>query len=149
MQVFENSIWLFFTHPFDVGDVIMYEGTRYTVANIKMQFVILSQVSGELVTVPTSVMTTALVHNVTRCAVSHRVFSTTCVLLMWELGGSDLAGDWLLEFPTVGLVKNGSAASLSAMPSSCAHLRVHIHTLTAGTPHCATPPPNAQAAVQV
>jgi small-conductance mechanosensitive channel len=68
VQVFENSIWLFFTHPFDVGDVIKYETDRYTVRHIKMQFVILERVDGALVTVPTSEMTTARVHNVTRCA---------------------------------------------------------------------------------
>jgi small-conductance mechanosensitive channel len=68
--VFENSIWLFFTHPFDVGDVINYEGSRYTVRHIKMQFVILERVDGACVTVPTSEMTTARVHNITRCVLT-------------------------------------------------------------------------------
>lgn len=37
MQVFENSIYLFFTHPFDIGDEIRFEGTRYTVKSMTLQ----------------------------------------------------------------------------------------------------------------
>jgi hypothetical protein len=79
-QVFENSIWLFFTHPFDVGDVIRYEDDRYLVKNIKMQFVSLERADGAFVTVPTSEMSTARIHNVTRCFLAHA--SIAVVLMM-------------------------------------------------------------------
>ena len=68
VQMFENSIWIFFTHPFDVGDVIFYEGSRFRVKQIKLQFVSLERVDGAAVTVPTSEMVAARLHNVTRSA---------------------------------------------------------------------------------
>lgn len=68
MQVFENSIYLFFTHPFDIGDEIRFEGTRYTVKSMTLQVVKLTSVFGADVTVPTAEMRNSRLHNVTRCS---------------------------------------------------------------------------------
>ena len=68
MQVFENALWLFTSHPFDVGDVIKHGGTRYTVKSIKLQRLHLARVDGAHVVLPTEQMRSALIHNVTRCA---------------------------------------------------------------------------------
>ena len=67
MQVFENAIWLFALHPFDVGDVIRYAGDRYTVKSIKLQRLSLARVDGADVMVPTEQMRSALIHNISRC----------------------------------------------------------------------------------
>ena len=68
MQVFENSIYLFFTHPFDIGDEIRFEGTRYKVKSMTLQVVKLTSVFGADVTVPTAEMRNSRLHNVTRCS---------------------------------------------------------------------------------
>lgn len=66
VQLFENAIFLFFTHPFDVGDVIFFEGDRYRVQAISLQYVNISRVDGADVNVPTMEMRAARLHNVTR-----------------------------------------------------------------------------------
>lgn len=66
LQVFENSIFLFFSHPFDVGDVITFEGSRYTIKSITLQYVKLERVDGAHVSVPCSEVRSARIHNVTR-----------------------------------------------------------------------------------
>lgn len=55
VQLFENAIFLFFTHPFDVGDVIIFEGDRYRVMAISLQCVNMERVDGADVNVPTAV----------------------------------------------------------------------------------------------
>jgi hypothetical protein len=67
LQVFENSLWLFFTHPFDVGDRIKYQGDRYSILSIKLQRVNMTRVDGANVMVPTEQMRTSLIHNISRC----------------------------------------------------------------------------------
>jgi Mechanosensitive ion channel len=64
--VFENAIFLFFTHPFDVGDAINFETNRYTVKSITLQYVKLTRVDGADVNVPCSEVRTARIHNITR-----------------------------------------------------------------------------------
>lgn len=66
MQLFENAIFLFFTHPFDVGDIIMFEGDRYRVKAISLQYVNIARVDGADVNVPTAEMRAARLHNVSR-----------------------------------------------------------------------------------
>jgi hypothetical protein len=39
MQVFENAVFLFFTHPFDVGDEVIVDDDRFTVTSITLQYV--------------------------------------------------------------------------------------------------------------
>lgn len=68
MQVFENSLWLFFSHPFDVGDIIKYANTRYTVASVKLQKVELTRIDGAHVMIPTEQLRIAMIHNMSRCA---------------------------------------------------------------------------------
>ena len=63
-------MWLFFTHSFDVGDVITYEGDRYEVVKIKLQYVVMKRVDGAHVIIPTNVMSSASIHNISRCAAS-------------------------------------------------------------------------------
>lgn len=67
VQVFENSIYLFFTHPFDIGDEIRFEGTRYTVKSMTLQMVKLISVLGNDIIVPTAEMRNSRLHNITRC----------------------------------------------------------------------------------
>jgi small-conductance mechanosensitive channel len=76
VQVFENSVFLFFAHPFDVGDDIKYEGNRYTVQSINLQYVNLTSGAGADNNIPTSELRTARLVNITRCAVQ-----TVCVPL--------------------------------------------------------------------
>jgi len=66
VQLFENAIFLFFTHPFDVGDIIVFEGDRYRVKSISLQYVNIARVDGADVNVPTTEMRAARLHNVTR-----------------------------------------------------------------------------------
>ena len=68
MQVFENGVFLFFAHPFDVGDAIKFEDNRYDVNAINLQYVNLTHVLGADVNVPTSEMRVARITNITRCA---------------------------------------------------------------------------------
>jgi small-conductance mechanosensitive channel len=68
MQVFENSLWLFFTHPFDVGDFIKYHDVRYSVQTIKLQKVNMTRYDGAHVMIPTELLRSAPIHNITRCA---------------------------------------------------------------------------------
>lgn len=68
VQVFENSIYLFFTHPFDIGDEIRFEGSRYTVKSMTLQVVKLTSVVGADVIVPTAEMRNSCLHNITRCS---------------------------------------------------------------------------------
>ena len=102
MQVFENSIYLFFTHPFDIGDEIRFEGARYTVKSMTLQVVKLTSVVGADVTVPTAEMRNSRLHNITRCCsmllsvplgdgvivdgfcLSFHVAAHTCVLSVWR-----------------------------------------------------------------
>jgi small-conductance mechanosensitive channel len=65
--VFENGIYLFFTHPFDIGDEIRFEGSRYTVKSMTLQVVKLTASVGKDVTVPTAEMRNSRLHNITRC----------------------------------------------------------------------------------
>lgn len=60
-------MWLFFTHSFDVGDVVNYEGDRYEVVKIKLQYVVMKRVDGAHVIIPTNAMSSARIHNVSRC----------------------------------------------------------------------------------
>ena len=66
VQVFENSIYLFFTHPFDIGDEIRFEGSRYTVKSMTLLVVKLTSVVGADVIVPTAEMRNSRLHNITR-----------------------------------------------------------------------------------
>jgi hypothetical protein len=68
VQVFENALFLFFTHPFDVGDIVTYESKRYTVCKIKLQYVCLERSDNAHVIVPIEEMRTARIHNITRSA---------------------------------------------------------------------------------
>lgn len=52
VQVFENAVFLFFTHPFDVGDAIVFEGDRFKVTCISLQYVKLIRMDGAAVNVP-------------------------------------------------------------------------------------------------
>jgi small-conductance mechanosensitive channel len=67
MQVFENALWIFFTHAFDVGDIVTYEDKRYTVQKIKLEYVVLERSDNAHVIVPTNEMSSARIHNITRC----------------------------------------------------------------------------------
>jgi small-conductance mechanosensitive channel len=67
-QVFENAIFLFFTHPFDVGDTIRFEDSRYCVNSINLQYINLEHVMGADVNVPTSEMRAARLTNISRRA---------------------------------------------------------------------------------
>jgi small-conductance mechanosensitive channel len=79
-QVFENGVFLFFTHPFDVGDIIKFEDNRYEVKAINLQYVNLEYVLGQDVNVPTTEMRDARLINITRCAQVHfrRVCAHIC-----------------------------------------------------------------------
>jgi hypothetical protein len=66
MQIFENTVFLFFSHPFDIGDEIYFEGTRYEVASITLQYVKLLRWDGAAVNVPCGELRTARIHNITR-----------------------------------------------------------------------------------
>lgn len=52
MQVFENAVFLFFTHPFDVGDAVVFEGDRFKVISITLQYVKLTRLDGAAINVP-------------------------------------------------------------------------------------------------
>jgi small-conductance mechanosensitive channel len=69
VQVFENSVFLFFAHPFDVGDEIKYDGNRYTVQSINLQYVNLTSRAGADNNIPTSELRTAQLVNISRCGV--------------------------------------------------------------------------------
>jgi small-conductance mechanosensitive channel len=66
LQVFENAVYIFFTHAFDVGDTIKFEGNRYEVRSITLQYVSFERVDGADVTVPTSELRSSRVHNMSR-----------------------------------------------------------------------------------
>jgi hypothetical protein len=66
LQMFENALWLFTSHPFDVGDVIKFRGDRYTVQSVKLQRILLGRVDGGAFIMPTEHMRTELIHNMTR-----------------------------------------------------------------------------------
>ena len=61
-------MFLFFTHPFDVGDHIKFEENRYQVKSINLQYVNLEHVLGQDVNVPTTAMRDARLINLSRYA---------------------------------------------------------------------------------
>jgi small-conductance mechanosensitive channel len=66
LQMFENALWLFTSHPFDVGDVIKFKGDRYDVQSIKLQRILLCRGDGAAIIMPTEQMRTEMIHNLTR-----------------------------------------------------------------------------------
>lgn len=72
-EVFENCIFLFFTHPFDLGDKIRWNGDTYFVRGITLNYVNLLQAAGSYVNVSTHVLKEAAITNVTR---SQRVWES-------------------------------------------------------------------------
>jgi small-conductance mechanosensitive channel len=65
-QVFENALFLFFSHPFDVGDWINFEGSRYQVSSITLQYVKLYRYDQADVSVPCAELRSARIHNLSR-----------------------------------------------------------------------------------
>jgi small-conductance mechanosensitive channel len=72
-QVFENCVFLFFTHPFDLGDKIRWGGDTYFVRGITLNYVNLLHASGSYVNLSTHVLKDAAITNVTR---SQRVWES-------------------------------------------------------------------------
>lgn len=72
-EVFENCIFLFFTHPFDLGDKIRWNGETYFVRGITLNYVNLLHASGSYVNVSTHVLKQDAITNVTR---SQRVWES-------------------------------------------------------------------------
>jgi small-conductance mechanosensitive channel len=66
VQVFENAVFLFFSHPFDVGDWINFEGSKYQVNSITLQYVKLMRIDQAHVSVPCAEVRTARIHNISR-----------------------------------------------------------------------------------
>lgn len=66
MQLFENAVYIFSAQPFHPSDVLIIDGTRYTVMRMTLLTVVLRRGDGAVVTVATSAIRAKQVHNVTR-----------------------------------------------------------------------------------
>lgn len=78
-QVFENSLWLFLTNPFDVGDTIVYDGKRYSIKSIKLQKVGMTRFDGADVMISTDQMRSSLIHNLSRYVLVSAVPPARCL----------------------------------------------------------------------
>ena len=72
-EVFENCVFLFFTHPFDLGDKIRWDGETYFVRGITLNYVNLLHSSGSYVNLAAHILKDAAITNVTR---SQRVWES-------------------------------------------------------------------------
>lgn len=72
-EVFENCVFLFFTHPFDLGDKIRWNNETYHVRSITLNFVNLLHTSGSYVNISAHALRDAAITNVTR---SQRVWES-------------------------------------------------------------------------
>lgn len=65
-QLYENCVFLFMRHPFDVGDVVRLDGERYTVDSIHLQHVEATHISGLQTNIPLHVLCEKDIVNKTR-----------------------------------------------------------------------------------
>ena len=72
-EVFENCVFLFFTHPFDLGDKIRWNGETYFVRGITLNYVNLLHSTGSYVNVSSHALKNVAITNVTR---SQRVWES-------------------------------------------------------------------------
>jgi small-conductance mechanosensitive channel len=72
-EIFENCVFLFFTHPFDLGDKIRWNGETYFVRGITLNYVNLLHASGSYVNLSAHILKDAAITNVTR---SQRVWES-------------------------------------------------------------------------
>lgn len=65
-QVWENMVYLFTVHPFDVGDQIKMDGDMYKVEKIALGYVTVLRTDNARLTFPMQVVRTKPLHNITR-----------------------------------------------------------------------------------
>ena len=67
LQLFENAIFLLFSHPFDVGDDIKIEGIAYKVKYIALPYINLVRTDDDaFMEISTTKMRESRIHNVNR-----------------------------------------------------------------------------------
>jgi small-conductance mechanosensitive channel len=74
-QVWENLVYLFTVHAFDVGDAIIVNDARYTINSISISHVLCTRVDNSFVTIPLHTFVDRELYNVTRSGCKWEGFS--------------------------------------------------------------------------